>query len=268
MTTPSLAGLFSIVPGLASLVVDVVLERLLGDTSVSGPEDVVVLVDNEGSSSFTDSNFTGTSSHVPELAIDSEFHDLGVFTGDIDGSFGTGGDVVGGLGAVFLPRGDSVGLLVDISFFVDSPKLSLGSDGNADSLSGLLFPGSVFLEDEDFLAGGGDSDGAISSGSNILGFLSGGESHLLPVDTVPSEEFSGGSGDPWSAVRLNGDSGRGLGADLRPALAVPSEGDTVGTDDPDSVIGSDSNVLGGSLSAFPLNGLEGEASLSVVSSDS
>jgi hypothetical protein len=103
VTTPSLAGLLGIEPSLGSLVVDVVLERLLGDTSVSGPEDLVVLVDNEGSSSFADGDLTGTSSHVPELAVDSELHDLGVFTGDIDGSFGTGGDVVGGLGRVSLP---------------------------------------------------------------------------------------------------------------------------------------------------------------------
>lgn len=140
VTTPSLASLFGFEPGLGTLVVDVVFEGLLDNASVSGPVDVVVLVDNEGSSSFADSDLTGTSSHVPELAVDSELHDLGVFTGDIDGSFGTGGDVVGGSGGVSLPGGTYGGLLIDSSLFVGNPKLSLGSDGNADSSSGLLFP--------------------------------------------------------------------------------------------------------------------------------
>jgi hypothetical protein len=98
-----------------------------------------------------------------------------------------------------------------------------------------------------------------------LCLLSSGETHLLPVDTVPSEEFSRGGGDPWSTVGLNGDSGGELGADLRPALAIPSMGETIGGDDPDGIISTDGNVLGVSLSTSPLNGLEREASLTVVS---
>jgi hypothetical protein len=54
MSTPSLTGGFSIEPGLLALVVTVVLEFLLRHAGVDGPEDVVVLVDNEGSSSFAD----------------------------------------------------------------------------------------------------------------------------------------------------------------------------------------------------------------------
>jgi len=131
-----------------------------------------------------------------------------------------------------------------------------------------LSPGSVFVELVDFLVGGGNGNDAASSGSDILGLLSGGEANLLPVDTVPSVEFSRGGGDPWSTVGLNRDSGGYLGADLRPALAVPSEGDTVGTDDPDSIVSSDSDVESSSCSLSPLNGLEGVASLCVVSSDS
>jgi len=103
VTTPSLASSFSIVPGFASLVVDIVLVVLLSDTSVSGPVDLVVLVDNEGSSSFADSDLTGTSSHVQELAVDSELHDVTVFTGDIDRSFGTGTDIDSGPGVMLLP---------------------------------------------------------------------------------------------------------------------------------------------------------------------
>jgi hypothetical protein len=268
VTTPSHASSFSVVPGFGSLVVNVVFVRLLGDTSVSGPVDVVVSVDNEGSSSFADSDLTSRSSHVPELAVDSELHDVTGLTGDKDGSFGTGSDIDGGLALMVLPCGGSGGLLVDISFFVSNPKFSLGADGDADSSSGLLSPGTILVESEDFLVGGGDGDDAASSGSDILGLHSGGEAHLLPVDTVPSEEFSGGGGDPWSTVGLNRDSGGDLGADLRPALAVPSEGDTVGTDDPDSIVSSDSDVECVTLSSSPLNGLEGVASLAVVSSDS
>lgn len=101
-----------------------------------------------------------------------------------------------------------------------------------------------------------------------MGFLSTGEANLLPVDTMPSEEFSRGGGDPWSTVGLNGDSGSNLGADLRPALAIPSMGESTSADDPDGIVGTDGNVLGGSMSASPLDGLEGETSLAVMSSDS
>ena len=54
VASPSLASGLGIVPGLGSLVIYVVLEFLLLDAGVDGPVDSVVLVDNEGSSSFAD----------------------------------------------------------------------------------------------------------------------------------------------------------------------------------------------------------------------
>lgn len=100
-----------------------------------------------------------------------------------------------------------------------------------------------------------------------MGLDTGGESDALPVDTVPSEKLTSGGDDPGSTVGLDGDSGGGLGADLTPALSVPSLGETVGVDGPDSVVSSDSNVEGLSGSLSPLDGLEGEASFVIGSSD-
>ena len=128
VTSPSLAGLFGFVPGLGTLVVDVVFERFLFDTGVDGPVDVVVSVNNEGLSSLANSNLFGRSTHGPELSIGSELHDGVVLFGDVDGSFGTGTDILSGLRVVFLPCGGGGSLLVDIALFVDSPDLSLGTD--------------------------------------------------------------------------------------------------------------------------------------------
>lgn len=128
VTSPSLAGLFGFVPGLGTLVVDVVFELFFFDTGVDGPVDVVVFVDNEGSSSLADSNLLGGSAHGPELSISSELHDGVVLLGDVDGSLGTSSDIHSGLGGVSLPGGGGGGLLVDITFLVDNPDLSLGTD--------------------------------------------------------------------------------------------------------------------------------------------
>jgi hypothetical protein len=51
-----------------------------------------------------------------------------VLFGDVDGSFGTGTDILSGLRVVSLPCGGGGSLLVDIALFVDNPDLSLGTD--------------------------------------------------------------------------------------------------------------------------------------------
>lgn len=264
MTSPSLAGSFSIEPGLLALVVDVVLVFLLRHAGVDGPEDVVVLVDDEGSSSLANSNFSSSSSHVPEPAISSELEDSRLLSSDEDGTLRASTNIVGGLRLVELPGASSIGgVLVDSSLVVDNPD-ALGSNSNSDSMSRELVPLASLLVLVDSHGGGSDEDFTVGSSSHILGFDARGESDLLPVDTVPSEEVTIGCNDPWSAIRLNTDSGSSLRANLRPALAIPSEGHSVGSDNPNGIIGTNSDVLGSSGSSSPLNGLEGVASLGVV----
>lgn len=268
VASPSLASGLGLVPGLGSLVIYVVLKFLLFDAGVDGPVDFAVLADNEGSSSFADRDLTGRSSHVPELAVLAKLEDLSLLASDVDGSFGTGTDIVSGLGRLVVLPGRSVGgLLVDVSFLVDNPKLSGGSNVDTLGATGLLLPASLD-EGEDLVVGGGNGDSATGSGSDILGFGLAGEADLLPEDTVPSEELSTGGGDPWATVGLNGDSGGELRSDLGPGLAVPSVGDAVSGNNPDGIVGSDRDVLGVSGSLFPCDGLEGEASLGVRASDS
>lgn len=268
VASPSLASGLGLVPGLGSLVIYVVLEFLLFDAGVDGPVDSVVLVDNEGSSSFADRDLIGRSSHVPELAVLAKLEDLSLLASDVDGSFGTGTDIVSGLGRLVVLPGRSVGgLLVDVSFIVDNPKLSGGSDVDTLGATGLLLPASLD-EGVNLVVGGGNGDSATGSGSDILGFFLAGEADLLPEDTVPSEELSTGGGDPWATVGLDSDSGGELRSDLGPGLAVPSVGDAVSGNNPDGIVGSDRDVLGVSGSLFPFDGLEGVASLGVRASDS
>lgn len=264
VSSPSFAGLFSIVPGLLALVVDVVFERFLFDTGVGGPVDVLVLVDNEGSSSFADADLSSRSSHVPELTVLTELVDSVLFSGNEDGSFGTGSDILSRFGVVVsLPGTVNSGLFVDATLFTDNPDLSLGSNIDADSSSGGHSPFAGLVEFVNPLVGSSDPNVTVSSSTDILGLDSVGECDFLPVDTMPSEELTGGSGDPGSTVGLDGDSGSDLRADLRPGLSVESEGDSIGTDNPDGIVGTDSDILSVSGSSSPLNGLEGVALLFV-----
>ena len=260
VSSPSFAGLFSIEPGLLALVVDVVFERFLFDTGVGGPVDVVVLVDNEGSSSFADGDLSSRSSHVPELTVLTELVDAGLLSGNEDGSVGTGSNILSKFGVVVsLPGTVNSGLLVDAALFVDNPDLSLGSNRDADSSSRGHSPFAGLVEFVNFLVGSSDPNVTVSSSTDILGLDSGGESDLLPVDTMPSVELTSGGGDPGSTVGLNGDSGSFLGADLRPGLAVESVDESIGMNSPDGIVGTDSDILSVTGSSSPLNGLEGVA---------
>jgi len=76
---------------------------------------------------------------------------------------------------------------------------------------------------------------------------------------VPSVEATVTCDNVRASILLNTNSLCTPGSDLGPASSVPSEDMSTGSDDPDSVISTNSNVNSSAWPAFPFNGSEGEA---------
>ena len=146
--------------------------------------------------------------------------------------------------------------------------MSRRSQGDSNSGIGAIvffFENSrLIVELKDLAFFGSDLDSSISSSSAVLGLNISGKSHLLPVDTMPSEDLAVGSGDPWATIGLNSNSGGNLGSDLRPGLAIPSVWDTLRSKDPDGTISSRCDVDTTSRSLLPLNSLKREASFHFI----